>query len=53
MKIKQTTTSFSNSFQESFSLQLEPTNTITKLIIDNFKQLADSIDKSNTTVQLI
>ena len=95
-KIKQTT-SFSNSFQESFSLlkaelcelklslmneicevrnsirdikakkdvhseqvkdnkrlwdELETKNTIKKLLIDNSKQLADSIGKSNTTVPL-
>ena len=95
MKIKQTT-SFSNSFQESFSslkaelCELEPSlmneicevrnsicdikaakkdehieqlkdnkrlwdeletkNTIIELLTDNFKQLADSISKSNTTV---
>ena len=96
-KIKQTT-SFSNSFQESFSLlkaelcelklslmneicevrnsirdikatkdvhskqvkdnkrlkdEFETKNTITKLLIDNFKQLADSIGKLNTTVPLL
>ena len=96
-KIKQTT-SFSNSFQESFSLlkaelcelklslmneicevrnsirdikakkdvhreqlkdnkrlwdELETKNTIIKLLIDNFKQLAGSIGKSNTTVPLL
>ena len=28
----------------------ETKNTIMKLLADNFKQLADSIDKSNTTV---
>ena len=31
----------------------ETKNTIIKLLIDNFKQLADSIDKSNTTVLLL
>ena len=96
-KIKQTT-SFSNSYQESFSSlkselcelklsltneiceirnsirdikaktdvhseqvkdnkrlwdELETENTIIKLIIDNFKQLADSISKPNTTVPLL
>ena len=96
-KIKQAT-SFSNSFQESFSSlkselcelklslmneiceirnsirdikaktdvhseqvkdnkrlwdELETKNTIIKLLIDNFKQLADSIGKSNTTVPLL
>ena len=96
-KIKQTT-SFSNSFQESFSLlkaelcelklflinqicevrnsirdikakkdvhreqlkdnkrlwdELETKNTIIKLLIDNFKQLEDSIGKSNTVVPLL
>ena len=30
--------------------ELETKNTIMKLLADNFKQLADSIDKSNTTV---
>ena len=33
--------------------ELETKNTITKLLIDNFKQLADSIGKSNTTVPLL
>ena len=95
-KIKQTT-SFSNSYQESFSSlkselcelklsltneiceirnsirdikaktdvhseqvkdkrlwdELETKNTIIKLLIDNFKQLADSIGKPNTTVPLL
>ena len=96
-KIKQTT-SFSNSYQESFSSlkselcelklsltneiceirnsirdikaktdvhseqvkdnkrlwdELETKNTIIKLLIDNFKQLADSIGKLNTTVPLL
>ena len=96
-KIKQTT-SFSNSYQESFSSlkselcesklsltneiceirnsirdikaktdvhrdqvkdnkrlwdELETKNTIIKLLIDNFKQLAGSIDKPNTTVPLL
>ena len=41
MKIKQTTFS-SNSFQESFSLQLEPTNTVTKLLIDNFRNFPEN-----------
>ena len=31
----------------------ETKNTIIKLLIDNFKQLADSISKSNTTVPLL
>ena len=31
----------------------ESQNTIIKLLIDNFKQLADSIGKSNTTVPLL
>ena len=97
MKIKQTT-SFSNSFQESFSVlkaelcelklslmneiydlrnsvrdmkvkkdghseqvkdnkrvcdELEIKNTIINLLIDNFKQTADSIGKSNTTASLL
>ena len=97
MKIKQTT-SFSNSFQESFSVlkaelcelklslmneiydlrnsvrdmkakkdghseqvkdnkrvcdELETKNTIINLLIDNFKQIADSIAKSNTTASLL
>ena len=30
--------------------ELETENTIIKLLVDNFKQLADSIGKSNTTV---
>ena len=33
--------------------ELETKNTIIKLLIDNFKQLADSIGKSNTPVQLL
>ena len=33
--------------------ELETKNTIIKLLIDNFKQLADSIGKSNTTVPLL
>ena len=33
--------------------ELETRNTIIKLLIDNFKQLADSIGKSNTTVSLL
>ena len=33
--------------------ELETKNTIIKLLIDNFKQLADSIGKFNTTVPLL
>ena len=33
--------------------ELETKNTIIKLLIDNFKQLANSIGKSNTTVPLL
>ena len=33
--------------------ELETKNTIIELLIDNFKQLADSIGKSNTTVPLL
>ena len=33
--------------------ELETKNTIIKLLIDNFKQLADCISKSNTTVPLL
>ena len=33
--------------------ELETKNTIIKLLIDNFKQLAGSIGKSNTTVPLL
>ena len=33
--------------------ELETKNTIIKLLIDNFKQLADSIGKSNTAVPLL
>ena len=33
--------------------ELETKNTIIKLLIDNFKQLADSIGKLNTTVSLL
>ena len=33
--------------------ELETKNTIIKLLIDNFKQLADSIGKPNTTVPLL
>ena len=33
--------------------EFETKNTITKLLIDNFKQLADSIGKLNTTVPLL
>ena len=33
--------------------ELETKNTIIKLLIDNFKQLADSIGKFNTTVLLL
>ena len=33
--------------------ELETKNTIIKLLIDYLKKLADSIDKSNTTVPLL
>ena len=33
--------------------ELETKNAIIQLVIDNFKQLADSIGKSNTTVPLL
>ena len=33
--------------------ELETKNTIIKLLIDNFKQLEDSIGKSNTVVPLL
>ena len=38
---------------KDFGMNLKLKNTVIKLLIDNFKQLADSIGKPNTTVPLL